>query len=117
MCLVTENSSTIISLAEIYKNVPPDNDKNIASTNILESARNIPIIIPIGVKSANKEISLTYKDHSVLDLKNDIPKVKLSAHLCEIIAIPKNKASLLFFCNPSAIPSNNPCTDNAVSKM
>lgn len=59
LCLVTENSSTIISLADIYKNVPPDKERNIASIKISEFARNIPITIPNGVNTANKQISFT----------------------------------------------------------
>ena len=42
--------------------------------------------------------------------------MKASAHLCDKIAAPKKKTPFNSLWIPSAIPSKNPCKDNAINK-
>jgi len=69
---VIENSSTITSLALIYKKVPAEIAKSIPSTSSVLN-KIIPIKIPIGEKIENISIILITFSFSVADLKNEIP--------------------------------------------
>jgi len=67
------NSSTITSLALIYRKVPEEIAKNIPSIKADFSSKIIPRKIPIGVKIENKSIILITFSFEVADLKNEIP--------------------------------------------
>lgn len=84
--LVTENSSTIISVALMYMKVPVEIDMKIALTTELKSANDNPINIPHGVVRLNipNKIALLSKGNSCF--AKFIPRVKASAHLCKTIA-------------------------------
>ena len=71
----TENSSTITSDAEMYKNVPAEIDKNIASNKELIPLKIIPNKIPAGVVN-EKSITRTIRtSRSILDLFKLIPYI------------------------------------------
>lgn len=108
LCLDILNSSTIISLAPIYINVPTDKDINTQPIHSGKVNNIIPIPIPIGVNKENIKIILIKRGFSVLVLAKLSPNVKDSAHLCPAIAIKREKVDLNDFCKPNAIPSNNP---------
>lgn len=71
----TENSSTITSDALIYKKVPADIDKNIASKIELIPLRIIPITIPAGVVNENNVTSTIRTSLSIPDLLRFIPYI------------------------------------------
>jgi len=81
LCLLTENSSTIISALEIYRNVPqaiamktPGN-KGLLYENIQ------PRAIPIGLADPNIIIIEYACFFSTFPLANEMPNVSASAHL------------------------------------
>lgn len=84
---LTENSSVITSDAEMYKKVPAENDKKIASKYLFIPFSIIPISIPIGVVNANTIKSTITTPPSNLDLNKFIPMDKASTHLWKLIAI------------------------------
>jgi len=69
----TENSSTITSDAEIYKNVPAEIERKTASNTELIPDRTIPNIIPAGVVSEKRVINTINTSLSIFDLLRLIP--------------------------------------------
>ena len=69
----SENSSIITSDAEIYKKVPAEIAKKIASIITLMPLNTIPNIIPIGVVSEKMNRRTNKTSFSILDLFKFIP--------------------------------------------
>mmetsp|Transcript_17286 Transcript_17286/g.2860 ORF Transcript_17286/g.2860 Transcript_17286/m.2860 type:complete len:150 (-) Transcript_17286:456-905(-) len=111
----TENSSTNISDAEIYKKVPVEILRIIPYTTYPAiSYKTIPKNMPIGPLNAKitKTIKLIF-EFSLLKLKES---AKDSGILCISTAIDKLIKNYSLSCSPIAAPSKKLCKDKAVAK-